>query len=107
MLDEGELNQFGEIVDLDFFRNITSKDFGTSSSKFSGLSYRSTDVDSKNYGLSEFGFIQLMQTMTDAQLSQILEKMGYDEHLYSTKSKVFVLSIHAERRIQAYIKDNV
>jgi len=83
------------------------QDFSPSASKFTGLSYRSTDVDAVNYGLSEFGFIQLMKTLTEDQLNQILTKMGYDELLYSTKSKVYVLSIHAERQVKAFIKDNV
>ena len=83
------------------------QDFSPSASKFAGLSYRSTDVDAVNHGLSEFGFIQLMKTLTEEQLNQILAKMGYDELLYSTKSKVHVLSIHAERQVKAFIKDNV
>jgi len=33
--------------------------------------------------------------------------MGYDEHLFSLKSKIFVLSIHSEIRIKASIKDAV
>lgn len=48
-----------------------------------------------------------MKTLTEEQLNQILTKMGYDELLYSTKSKVYVLSIHAERQVKAFIKDNV
>ena len=37
----------------------------------------------------------------------MLTKMGYDEHLYSLKSKVFILSIHSELKIKASVKDAV
>lgn len=107
VLDDNELNQFGEIVDMEIFKNIVKEDFSASSSKFSGISYRSLDLDKVNYGLTEFGFMQFLQTFKEEELTQILTKAGYDDKLYSTKSKVFVVSMHCERPVKAKIMDNV
>lgn len=92
---------------MEVFKNITKEDFSVSSSKFSGISYRSLDLDKVNYGLTEFGFMQFLQTFKEEELTQILTKAGYDDKLYSTKSKVFVVSMHCERPVKAKIMDNV
>lgn len=106
-LDEEELNQIGYITSIDFLHQITRDDFLNSSTKFNKMSYVSIEEDETNYGLTPFGFMQLLQQKLPNQIDEIISELGYDENLYNTKAKLFVMSIHSERPLQLSFKDSV
>ena len=106
-LDEEELNQLGYITENEFLHSITKDDFAKTATKLGRISYVDTEQDADNYGLTPFGFIQLLKSKIANDVDEILEKLGYDENLYSTKSKLFVVSIHAERPLQLSFKDAI
>lgn len=112
-LDHEELQQFGQIVDLDFFKNVQEEDFEYDSKKFKGVSFNACDYDednnvANNPGLTLFGFKQVLHKQLDKKdLDQILEKMGYDESLYSTKARVIVCTLHSDQPLTCSITDAV
>lgn len=40
-------------------------------------------------------------------VDEILERLGYDENLYSLKSKLFIVSIHSETALELGFRDAV
>jgi len=95
-LSAEELNQFGELIDDDELRSITMKDFY--SEKYWNLS-----CDDK--GFTNFGLIQYLSKLSEGQIRNCLYKLGYDDSLYSTKSRVFTLSFHCEKSLRVRISD--
>ena len=79
-LDVNELRQFGEIVDLDYFKTITNDDF--KNGKLSAFACTEDAITA--YGFQEVLMDSEEVTMDD--FLQILQKMGYDEDFYSVKS---------------------
>ena len=67
----------------------------------------SIEEDENNYGLTPFGFVQLLQSKLTNQVDEIISALGYDENLYNTKAKLFVMSIHSERPLSLSFKDSV
>ena len=86
-LDEHELNQLGDITDIDFFKKVRDGDF--TKAKFEGMS-----CDEE--GLTNYGLKQVFdKKLSDDERTQMMETLGYDENLYSVKSRVFVFTCHS------------
>lgn len=56
--------------------------------------------------MTRFGFIQLLQKFSDKRLREMLDHLGYDETLYSHKSRVFIVTFHASEDIRVRIGDS-
>lgn len=99
-LSAGELNQFGRIIDEPKFTKIKNKDFG--SKEFKTLS-----CDPKE-GLTNLGFKQfLFRNFEQDRIEEMLEKLGYDASLYSTKSRVVVVSFQSDSEIKVKINESI
>ena len=97
ILSAKELNQFGNIVNSDEFKNIKQKDF--KSSKFENISCTKD-------GFTKYGFYQfLYENFNHSQIEKILAKLGYDSQLHSTKSRVFVITFQADESLKIKIHD--
>jgi len=55
------------------------------------------------YIVTRFGMLQLWQQFSDQRLREMLDALGYDDTLYSHKSRVFVLTFHSDRDIRVKI----
>ncbi len=97
-LSADELNQFGRIIQEPVFMDIKQSDFADSTFN---------DVSSNKEGVSLLGFKQLLfRNFNDGEIRNILDKLGYDEALNSTKSRAFMLSFQSdEHPITVDIKD--
>jgi translation elongation factor EF-G len=95
-LSAKELNQFGEIVDDDDLKNITTEDF---------FKPEYWNVSCNENGLTKFGLKQLFYHFSESKMSNILTKLGYDESLYSNKSRVYTLSVHSDSMVRVRIGD--
>ena len=82
-LDEEELNQLGYITQTQFLHELTKEDFSATSSKLSKISYVDLSQDADNYGVTPFGFVQLLKNKIPNEVDEILEKLGYDYNLFS------------------------
>jgi calpain-15 len=97
LLSAEELNQFGKIVNEPLFMDIKRADFTSQTFK---------DVSCNEEGVSLLGFKQLLfRNFSNYEISAILEKLGYDEALNSTKSRAFMISLQATEPISVDIKD--
>jgi len=96
-LSAAELNQFGRIVNEARFMKI--KDSSFTRKEFKRIS---CDKD----GLTNLGFKQyLFRNFETDKIIKMLEKLGYDEGLYSTKSRVIIVSIQADTGTDVKIRD--
>jgi hypothetical protein len=93
-LSAKELNQFGEIVDDDDLKNITTEDF---------FKQKYWNVSCNENGLTRFGLKQLFYHFSESKMSNILTKLGYDKSLYSNKSRVYTLSVHSDSMVRVRI----
>lgn len=59
MLTANELNQFGEITDESFFKNITKKTF---------TSRNFEDISCTDNGLTRFGMTQILNSFPESKL---------------------------------------
>lgn len=85
MLTARELNLFGKIVNEPFFINLTQD---------------SPEIQS----LSTFpGLTKALLKYSDTRMREMLNSLGYDETLFSFKSRVFVLTFHASEDIRVRI----
>jgi len=84
-LSAQELNQFGEIIDDDELKSIKMADF---------FSEKFWNFSCDENGFTKYGFIQYLSQFSDDRIHNMLTKLGYNEDLYSTKSRVFTLSFH-------------
>jgi len=50
---------------------------------------------------------QVCEQFSDQKVLKMLNKLGYDDRLYSTKSRVFVVTFHATEDIRVRIADAV
>jgi calpain-15 len=89
-----ELNAFGEIIDDDLFKNITSDDLAGKD-----FNHISCNAD----GLTSFGLKQMFREMDPKEGLGYLEKLGYDESLYSTKAKPFTITFHTNSDLRVRI----
>ena len=96
VLSARELNYFGDVTNEPYFQNLTPESFET----------REFDRISCTYeGVTRFGFFQLLETYSDRRIREMLNSLGYDETLNSTKSRVFVISFHSSEDIRVRIGD--
>ena len=98
VLTARELNLFGQIVNDPVFTDITKRSF--SQPEFSKISR----VDD---GITRFGFYQIVKNYSETKVRKILNILGYDESLQSTKSRVFIITFHSTERISAKIGNAV
>lgn len=90
-LSARELNQLGKIIDSDYFKNIKDSDF--TSSEFA-------DISCDKEGVSLLGFKQLLFRKFQLQeIRDIMTKLGYDEALNSTKSRIFMMNFQANEDV--------
>ncbi len=97
-LDSEELNQLGIITELDYFKDLDEEFYTTP---------EFADISCDEFGLTLYGFKQVLMQLSQQQRDQMLTKMGYDQGLYSTQSRVFVTTVHSEKTIKCCIGDNV
>ena len=96
-LSAHELNQFGRMIQEPFFMNIRDDDFDTEDFD---------DINCNEDGVSLLGFKQLLfRNFKDNEIMGILRKLGYDECLYSLKSRAFMMSFHATDEITVDVED--
>lgn len=95
-LSAKELNNFGEIIGDDELKTVTTADFFKSK-------YMNISCDEN--GVTRFGVKQLFSHYSEQKVTDILTKLGYDESLYSHKSRVFTLSIHSEGKVRVRVSD--
>lgn len=91
ILSVRELNMFGHIIDDPVFKNLNEQSF--SQPEFSKIS-RFSD------GLTRFGLYQIVNNYSEEKMRKILDVLGYDESLQSTKSRVFILTFHSTENIR-------
>jgi calpain-15 len=97
-LSAGELNQFGQLIDNDVFEDITEEDLV--SEDFHNISWDEN-------GLTRYGFHQILETFSDDRINDMLYKLGYDNSLYSLKSRMFTLTFHSSEPLRVRISDAI
>lgn len=95
-LSPEELNQFGRIIENEQLANITADDLA--SEEFENIS---CDAN----GITSFGLRQYFRRFEADELAFYLEKLGYDDCLYSTKAKPFILTFHTNSPLRVRIGD--
>ena len=98
VLTSKELNQFGQITDEDFFRKITDRTF--TSRDFEDISWTEN-------GLTRFGMTQILNSFPESKLKKMFSRMGYDDRMFSMKSRVFVITFHSSIPLRVAIKDAI
>jgi hypothetical protein len=99
LLSVEELNQFGEIINEKFFKNITYSDFTSEKYK---------DISCNEYGVTCLGFKQLLfRHFSSAEITRFMEILGYDKALNSTKSRSFMISFQSDLPLTIKIKDTM
>ena len=96
VVTSSEMNQFGHLIDDEKWINFTEEELGSGS--FEGISCSSE-------GITKYGFMQLMMREDPETLNENLRKLGYDESLYSLKSRVFTISFHTEYDLRVRVGD--
>lgn len=97
ILSAQELNQFGRIINERLFLDIKQSDFTTEAFK---------EISCNKEGVTLLGFKQLLfRNFDDDEIRTILNKLGYDEALNSTKSRAFMISFQAAEPLEIKIKD--
>ena len=84
----------GEITGRSVFSNITKKDFkkGAKLRKYS----------STESGFTEYGFMDFLldkKHISKNDFERVIDKMGYDKDLFSTKSRSFIVSILSDKPV--------
>ena len=85
---------------LKFFKDVHQEQFEKKG--------RMRFYSSNEKGLTPFGFQELCtdpEEIKEKDLDKGMREMGYDDDLFSNKSRVFVLSIHTEKEIKLKIGD--
>jgi hypothetical protein len=90
-VDAKELNGLGRIIDNYFMKSLLQKDF--TKEKFDRASCTKK-------GLTEFGFKTLLVKEESKTFRKVLNKLGYDEGLYSVKSRVYGLTFHSDKTLK-------
>jgi len=55
-------------------------------------------------GITRYGLFQILSGYSENKIRSILKKLGYDESLQSTKSRVFVITFHSTEKVKVKIK---
>lgn len=61
------------------------------------------NISCDSNGLTRFGFMQLMNRYSEEEISEMMHKLGYDENLYSIKSRVFTITFHSAAEVRIRI----
>ena len=100
LLSADELNQFGKIIDSDFFKKLTDDSLTNG---------ELDDISCNEEGVSLLGFKQLLFRRFDMkEIKEIMTKMGYDDALNSIKSRVFMMNFQANEdvgEVDVVVKD--
>lgn len=95
-LSANELNQFGVLLGNDSMQELQEEDL--ESEKFESISW-------DRNGVTQYGLTQIMSEFSQDALHENLSKMGYDDSLYSSKSKVFTITFHTLSKLRVRIGD--
>jgi len=95
-LSAEELNQFGQLIGNDQLANLTADDLA--SEDFANISCNEN-------GMTNFGMRQYFRRFEADEIAEYIHKLGYDDCLYSTKSKPFILTFHTEANLRVRIGD--
>lgn len=95
-LSAQELNQFGRLIGNDQLANVTEDDLD--SEEFENISC-------DHNGMTNFGMKQYFRRFDADEIATYLERLGYDDALYSTKSKPFTITIQTESPLRVRIGD--
>jgi hypothetical protein len=102
-LNKEELNLIGSVMDIELLKNLKEEDFNSQKGR---LSFFAAD----ERGLTQNGFIELMTDPEEVPADQLLKgmaKMGYNDEMYSCKSRAYVCSIHSESKIKVKMGDTL
>lgn len=102
-LDKQDLNLLGQVMDIELLKNLEDSDFNTAKGK---LSYFACN----ERGLTEYGFVELMtdpEEVKEGELKGGMKALGYDEELFSNKSRAYVFSIHSEKKVKVKMGDTL
>jgi len=95
VLTARELNIFGDIVEDSFFSSLTQNSF---------LEPEFDEISHVTEGITRYGLFQILSGYSENKIRSILKKLGYDESLQSTKSRVFVITFHSTEKVKVKIK---
>ena len=95
-LSPEELNMFGELIGNDQLAGITADDLA-------GEDFENISCDEN--GITNFGLKQYFRNIDAEEIAGYLEKLGYDDALYSTKSKPFTITFHTNSDLRVRIGD--
>ena len=99
-LDPADLRIFGEMSGLKYMKKI--QDYMMNDKQ--RLRFYSSSKD----GLTMYGFTELctdIEEIKEKDLDAALKQMGYDEDLFSNKTRNFVFSVHCNEPIKCSIGD--
>ena len=100
ILDVQELKIFGHCSGLEYFKKLEDDALDE------GMPLRF--YSSSEQGLTAYGFAELLtdpEEIKEADLLKAFKTLGYDEDLYSLKSRTFVATIHSDEPIKVQIGD--
>lgn len=95
-LSAEEINQLGNIVGNEKMMSITSEDL--ESEEFKNIS---CDAN----GVTRYGMRQMIRRLDADTIMDFLQKLGYNDALYSTKSKPFIITFHTNSKLRVRIGD--
>ena len=96
-LSPEELQAFGTIIENETIQAIDADTLASEDFQ---------NISCDENGITRFGMIQMLTKTVDIDgLRDALTKLGYDESLYSTKSKPFMLSFHTTGSLRVRIGD--
>lgn len=98
ILTARELNIFGQITNDLFFQNLTQESF---------LEKEFENISHVEEGLTHHGFLQVLMGYSEQKLSKMMESLGYDTSLQSTKSRVFTLTFHSTEEMAIKVGNGV
>ena len=58
-------------------------------------------------GFKDFWRDQIKARQSDSEVRQWLQNLGYDEDLYSIRSRVFILTMHSEAELSVTVRDAI
>lgn len=95
-LSADELNQFGRLIGCEELENVTDEDL-------EGEAFENISCNAN--GITNFGIKQYFTKYEPEEIAEFIAKLGYDESLYSTKSKPFTITFHTKSDLRVRIGD--
>jgi hypothetical protein len=96
-----ELKAFYDYIGL----SLTEEQYNGLVNKFGKKEFSNVELE----GLSEKGFINLFYSLISNKpvkyIMELFDKLGYNEKLFSHRTRIFMISIHSEKPINISIKD--